>query len=61
MRSFILIKCLPPYIMKWIGLLLESQRFTRRKSGNYASSQAHRRIQISFPVKTPREHLDVLL
>ena len=28
---------------------------------NYASSQAHRCIQISYAIKTPREHLDLLL
>ena len=41
--------------------LLQSQRFPRRQSGNYASSQAHRCIQISSAAKNPREHHDVLL
>ena len=41
--------------------LLKSERFTRRQSGNYATSQAHRCIQINSAVKTPRKHLDVLL
>ena len=38
--------------------LVKSQRFTHQQSGNYASSQAHRCIQISFAIKTPRENLD---